>query len=225
MSAYDVLDARGVTRLCHFTKLQGLTHILSSVEGILASSSIRADIKNVTDNQRYDGELEYICCSIEYPNSWFLDKAIQRNTDQIFKDWVTLYIDLTVLKTRESKYCSCNAAKDWGRYIFDDESHVDTLFASPALLGWQRTPQMLNCCPTNDQAEILIKHSIPRNFIIGIVAGNEEIAESISSILTTYKMIYGVPTIPIYISQDIMSTNWSSMVRNGERPIERKFDS
>ena len=84
---------------------------------------------------------------------------------------------------------------------------------------------MLSCCPTNDQAEILIKHSIPRNYIIGIIAGNEEIAESVSSILATYKMIYGVPIIPIYISPDIMNTNWSNMVRNGERPIERKFYS
>ena len=28
MSAYDILSSRGVTRLCHFTKLQSFTHIL-----------------------------------------------------------------------------------------------------------------------------------------------------------------------------------------------------
>ena len=57
-----------------------LTHILSSNEGILASDSIRSDVKTVTDINRYDGELEYVCCSIEYPNSWFLSKAQQRDT-------------------------------------------------------------------------------------------------------------------------------------------------
>ena len=90
MSVYSVLQSRGVTRLCHFTKLQQLTHILSSGEGILASNSIRPDIKNVADQARYDGELNYVCCSVEYPNSWFLNKAIQRDTDTIFNEWVVI---------------------------------------------------------------------------------------------------------------------------------------
>lgn len=78
-------------KICHFTKFQGLTHIIPSADGILASSSIRQDTKNVTDTARYDGELDYVCCSIQYPNSWFLKKAIQNNTDKIFKEWVVLY--------------------------------------------------------------------------------------------------------------------------------------
>ena len=41
MSAYDILLSRGVTRLCHFTKLQSLTHIISSEQGVLASGSAR----------------------------------------------------------------------------------------------------------------------------------------------------------------------------------------
>ncbi|MDR1408943.1 MAG: DUF4433 domain-containing protein [Oscillospiraceae bacterium] len=53
MSAYDILAARGVTRLCHFTKFQSLTHIIPSADGILASNSIRQDTKNVIDAARY----------------------------------------------------------------------------------------------------------------------------------------------------------------------------
>ena len=49
MSAYDILTTRGVTRLCHFTKFQNLTHIITSADGVLASSSIRQDTKNVND--------------------------------------------------------------------------------------------------------------------------------------------------------------------------------
>ena len=33
MSAYDILAARGVNRLCHFTKFQSLTHIIPSEAG------------------------------------------------------------------------------------------------------------------------------------------------------------------------------------------------
>ena len=66
MNGYDILVARGVTRLCHFTKLQNFTHIILSAEGILASSSIRQDVKNVIDKERYDGELDYVLlfCSV-----------------------------------------------------------------------------------------------------------------------------------------------------------------
>ena len=104
MSAYEVLKLRGVTRLCHFTKLQSLTHIITSANGILASSSIRQDTKNVNDHARYDGELNFVCCSVQYPNSWFLRRAMQNNPDKVFKDWVVLYVNLNILKFREGKW-------------------------------------------------------------------------------------------------------------------------
>ena len=65
MSAYDILTARGVTRLCHFTKFQNLTHIISSADGVLASSAIQQDTKNLNDIARYDGELNFVCCSVQ----------------------------------------------------------------------------------------------------------------------------------------------------------------
>ena len=92
MSAYDILLSRGVTRLCHFTKLQSLTHIISSEQGVLASGSICQDTKNANDTARYDGELDFVCCSVEYPNSWFLKSARSSNYDSIFNDWTVLYI-------------------------------------------------------------------------------------------------------------------------------------
>ncbi len=116
--AFKVLTARGVTRLCHFTKLQSLAQIVSLESGILASDSIRSDTKNVTDKSRYDGELECVCCSVEYPNSWFLQRAMASNTDEIFRDWLTIYIDLDILNLNEAKFCPCNASTDWGRYIY-----------------------------------------------------------------------------------------------------------
>lgn len=221
MSAFDILTDRGVARLCHFTKLQSLTHILSSDDGILASSSIRSDVKTVTDIQRYDGELDYVCCSIEYPNSWFLNKAKQRNTDQIFKEWVVLYINLGILKRKPAKFCPCNATIDRGRYIFSDPNRIETLFASPTLLGWPRTPAMLRCCPTDDQAEILIKNNVPLTEIKGVVAGNADIAGRVSAMLKTYE----VTNMPIYISPEVLSTIWSGLVRSGQRPFETIFNT
>ncbi|KEZ89277.1 DarT ssDNA thymidine ADP-ribosyltransferase family protein [Lacrimispora celerecrescens] len=220
MDAYNILTGRGVTRLCHFTKLRGLVHILSFDDGILASDSIRSDIKNVTDIQRYDGELEHICCSIEYPNTWFLNKVIQRDTDQIFREWVVLYIDLSILEKRSSKFCCCNAAKDRGRYIFNDINKIGTLFDYRTATGRQRSNSMLACCPTDDQAEVLIKNNIPRDYITGIAVGNLDVAERVSAILKTYN----IQDISVYLSTDVLSTNWSVKVRNGCRAEESKVD-
>ena len=66
MSGYERLKSREVSRLCHFTKLQNLTHILATEDGIIASGSIQQGTKNVNDIARYDGEVDYVCCTIEY---------------------------------------------------------------------------------------------------------------------------------------------------------------
>ena len=217
MSAYDILATHGVTRLCHFTKFQSLTHIANSTDGIKASSSIRQDTKNVIDNSRYDGELDYVCCSVQYPNSWFLKTAIQKNTDKIFQDWVVLYVDLSILKYKDAKFCQCNASTKNGIYIRDNMNDVESIFShSVSTFTHPRSPNMLSCCPTNGQAEILIKNNIPREYITGITVGNEDVAKRVYAMLKMYKMEH----IPIYMAPDVITTNWSSMIKKGCKPIE-----
>jgi len=221
LSAYDILTARGVTRLCHFTKFQSLTHIISSPYGILASSSIRQDTKNVTDMARYDGELDYVCCSVQYPNSWFLSKAMQNNHDSIFKDWVVLYIDISILNHNSAKFCPCNASTDYGSHIDGDMEKIDSIFAlSVPTYQYPRTPNMLTSCTTDGQAEILIKDSIPREYIIGIVVGNIDVASRVYAMLK----IYSLEHIPLYDAPDVMTPRWSQIIKNGSQPIERQYN-
>jgi hypothetical protein len=221
MRAYDILTARGVTRLCHFTKLQSLVHIITSDDGILASCSIRQDIKNATDTARYDGELDYVCCSVQYPNSWFLKKAMQNNSDGIFRDWVVLYVNLSILNYKDTKFCPCNASKASGAYISDDMDNIETIFAtSVPTFKHARTPKMLASCPTDGQAEILIKESIPREFIIGIAVGNKDVAERVFSMLKLNR----IERTPIYIAPDVVTTNWSIMIKKGSLPDEIRCD-
>ena len=54
MSAAEILRKHGVTRLCHFTKLKNLIHILTENDGILATDRIEFDIKSINDMARYD---------------------------------------------------------------------------------------------------------------------------------------------------------------------------
>ena len=221
MSAYDLLTARGVTRLCHFTKFQSLTHIIASPNGVMASMSIRQDTKNVTDAARYDGELDYVRCSIQYPNSWFLNKAMQNNLDKIFKDWVVLYIDLSILNCKNAKFCPCNASKSYGTYIDDDMDNIGSIFAaSVPTFAYPRSPKMLSACPTDGQAEILIKDNIPRNFISGIAVGNEDVAKRVYAMLK----MFGVDQIPLYIAPDVLTPNWSNMIKNDRLPDETQCE-
>jgi hypothetical protein len=217
MSAYDILAAHGVTRLCHFTKFQSLTHIVSSETGVLASSSIRQDTKNVTDEERYDNEKESVCCSIQYPNSWFLKKAMQNNTDKIFKDWVVLYIDLSILNCKTAKFCPCNASTGRGMHINDNMEELGSIFAtSVSTFKYPRSPRMLASCPTDGQAEILIKDSVPREYIIGIATGDEDVAKRVYAMLKMYR----VERISVYIAPDVITPNWSKMIKNGCKPDE-----
>ena len=217
MSAYDILTRRGVTRLCHFTKLQNLTHIITCADGILASSSIRQDTKNVNDTARYDGELDFVCCSVQYPNSWFLHKAMQNYPDKIFSEWVVLYIHLNILEYKNTKFCPCNASRANGAYISKNMDNIDSIFASTvSTFAYPKTSKMLSCCPTDGQAEILIENNIPRKYIQAIAVGNEDVAGRVYSILK----INNQKHISIYIAPDILTAKWSHMIKKGCSPNE-----
>lgn len=217
MSGYDELTARGVTRLCHFTKLQSLTHILASADGIVASSAIQQDTKHTNDSFRFDGELDHVCCTIEYPNSWFLNKAIQNNMDNIFREWVVLCISLDVLLHRSAKFCECNASSKCGKYIRSDMSQIGDIFALEVpSFQHKRSPKMLSCCPTNGQAEILIKDNIPRQYIKRIIVGNHDVAKNVYAMVK----LYAIPDIPVYIAPDVLSPTWSGIIKQGRRPSE-----
>lgn len=221
MEAYDLLMQQGVTRLCHFTKLQSLPHILQSFEGIKATKRISQDLLNSIDPVRADGELDYVCCSIEYPNSWYLDHARERNEDIVFREWVIIYINLDILKVREAKVSECNAAKNRGQYIkVADEVNTKKLFDEHlSSFRIARPASMLSACPTNGQAEVLIKGNIPRQYMMAIAVGNEETAKIVYAMKRTLK----IKGMNIYISPQVINKEWSGIVRKGDRPTEIEY--
>ena len=218
MGACELLQSRKVTRLCHFTKVSSLTHILLNESGILASSSVN-DKEFINDSERYDGNSDYVCCSIQYPNWWYYNKVEKQNQNSVFKNWVVLYIDLSILKNRKCKFCPCNAAKKRGYYIFENENKILDLYDSPNVLNHKRTTSMLSCCPTDDQAEIQIQNNVPLRYIRGIAVGNDEIARQVYSILKTYNL-----SIPIIKSLDIFLTSSSNLIRRGIFPSEERVN-
>jgi hypothetical protein len=165
--------------------------------------------------------MDYVCCTVQYPNSWFLKTAMQKNSDKLFKEWVVLYVDLSILKFKHAKFCPCNASKCSGAYIDDRMDNISSIFAtSIPTFQYQRPARMLDSCPTDGQAEILIKDNIPREYIVGIAVGSEDVAERVYAILK----MYNVDRIPIYLAPDILTTGWSRMIRNGCQPEEIQRD-
>lgn len=222
MGVYDVLLNRGVTRLCHFTKIQSLTHILLTPDGILATSKINSESLNRVDPVRADGKTDYVCCSIEYPNSWYLDKAKNRDDSAIFREWAIMYIDIEILKHRDVKVSEGNAAKMNGIYICDgNDKNGEHLFDNKVnSYAYPRTSQMLMCCPTNAQSEVMVKDGIPRDYIKGIAVGDEETAKIVYAMRKTL----GVENISIFIAPEVLNKNWRNYVQQGKRPEEVQYN-
>ena len=75
---------------------------------------------------------------------------------------------------------------------------------------------MLPACPTDGQAEILIAGNVPRKYIKGIALGNEDVAKRVYAILKMDNMDH----VPLYIAPDVLTPNWSSLIKSGSRPKE-----
>lgn len=211
---------RGITRLCHFTKSNNLSHILRNESGILANTSLddQLEILKKNDEHRYDNKEDYVCCSVQYPNSWYLRRI--KDIDPLFKEWVVVFIDPNLVDNPTTLFCHRNAAAGRGQYIKGGYEGFTGMFKSP-VNGQKliyRKPLMPRCCPTDDQAEVLLYKNILRSHIIGIAVPTEEQARREKARLS---FIQEVPRdIEWIIAPDLFNVSWSSMVRNGNLPKE-----
>lgn len=174
------VQERGIGRLCHFTQSRSLPHILRSPGGLLPTQQLAETKKvfNPTDTGRWDGYRDHVCCSIQYPNGWYLRQAVGR--EKLFRDWVVLLVSPSYLWMDGTKFCVTNAASRSGQLVgaglesfkavFGDEviGHRGTVYTRG------RKPASL---PTDDQAEVLIPGHVDRDGIIGLVVSSETQAQ------------------------------------------------
>lgn len=219
----EILEKRGITRICHFTRASNLPYILGREVGIVAKTELdsQRELLSVNDKLRLDGKLDHVCCSVQYPNSWYLNKIKDR--DPIFKEWVILFINPLLMLNPKTLFCHRNAAAGYGKYIKSGIEGFNGMFKE-TVIGQRiinRTPQMLPCCPTDGQAEVLIYKNIPRSDILAIAFPNEEQARKEKSRLS---FIAEVPKdIPFIVAPSLFDGSWSEMVRRGQVPSERLY--
>ncbi|MCL1469648.1 DarT ssDNA thymidine ADP-ribosyltransferase family protein [Argonema antarcticum] len=218
------VERRKITRICHFTPSRNLVHILTGTTGILATKKLELNERSVftqTDVERLDRHENYICCSIEYPNLWYFDKA--KSKDILFKEWVVLFINPEYLWLSGTRFCPRNAASAYGRSIGEGEEAFLAMFA-PSITGaygktFTRLFAHLSCCPTDNQAEVLIPDQIGMNDILAIAVPTETQAKREATRLH----ILGVPedSYNLLIAPDIFEKHTlSKLIRAGKRPKE-----
>lgn len=158
---YDsITKSRRIHRLCHFTHVSNLNNILEN--GILSSKSIPHNQWN--DSDRVDGCIDYVCTSVELPNSYCLNNMV-RKTGTNIEDWIIFKINPYIIDDI-SLFCPVNAAKECGKYVSDGVEAYESIFLNE---GQTRNPNWISSIPSNLQAEVLIKECIPVSQIEAII--------------------------------------------------------
>lgn len=216
-------ESRGITRLCHFTPSRNLGHIASDPRGLLASRHLKADEKavfNPTDVKRLDGYTDHLCCSIQYPNAWYFQKA--REKEVLFRDWVVVFIKSHYLWRVGTKFCPRNAAAGYGRAVRKGAAAFGGLFAE-AVEGnrtYVRGPHHPAFLPTDKQAEVLVPDVIRHDDVIGVVVRDQAQAKRESAALK----ILGHHPPRIFVVPEFYSLGClSSLLQAGRTPAEPEF--
>ena len=213
---------RRITRLCHFTQSRNLPHIFGDSYGLYSTRTLKNQKMphNPTDTNRYDGRDDLVCCSLEYPNTFYFIKV--RSSDPLFKDWAVLLIDRSYLWHSETHFCPCNAARDRGGYIQKGIKGFRSLFKniSPGR-NISRSPSHLPSAPTDIQAEVLVKDPINLEVITGIAVQTKEQAQREVCRLN----LQGISMDkPIYIIPDFFDREkLSRLIRRGSRAKEKLY--
>lgn len=221
------IAARGITRVCHFTPSRNLVHILRGTQGVLATSHLAAnerDVFNPTDAARFDGHTGHVCCSVQYPNAWYFRKA--RANEKLFADWVVLLLDASVLLKSGVKFCPRNAAAEGGRLAREGIEGMEAMYVARVGGAYGRTfvrsAAQPTSIPTDEQAEVLIPDSIPLSALLGVAVLDEEQAVLETRRLSQLEL--AIPPIviaPLFFDADALSR----ALRLGNIPPETNYDA
>jgi hypothetical protein len=219
--------AKGVTRLCHLTPLRNLVHIARG-HGLLSTVELGEDrgVYNAQDLLRLDGYPDHICCSVEYPNVWYLKtrRRYPAPLQALFPNWVCLAIDPSHLGRTDTLLCHRNAAAGAGRFVTSGVQGIQAMYA-PSVIGsygntWTRGRKPASC-PTDDQAEVLIAKRIPLADASTVIVADE--AQARDAYVALELAQADVRAFEWVIAPELFQTGMSDKLRRGARPVERPW--
>lgn len=168
-----------LTRLAHFTPAKNLPHIVS--QGFIRSSKDLADnapeFFDPTDRERFDAHPDHVCCSLEFPNGYYLAKARAKPGFQNFPDWVCLLLDVSLIQRTGVLFSPCNAATGSGIYLATGGEALLACYSTPSVPGgWSRGAAHHPGASTDLQAEALVPGPIALSHLVGIVVPSDAAA-------------------------------------------------
>ncbi len=174
----EILVARGITRLYHFTRLINLESIVEN--GLLTREQIREqELKSAfSDNRRWDDHPNATCCcSIEFPN-YKMFYVVRRNHGAY--EWVVIEISPDILLEKDCTFYPMNAAKS--EFRNKDVNDFKGVEAFNAMFQerprWTRAiAKIPESYTTNPQAEVLVFDQIEPKYILGIYTDKQNIAD------------------------------------------------
>jgi len=180
----DIVKAREISYLVHFTRLKNLDGILE--HGIVTRSDIdQGKLKaEINDNKRLDGWRDSISLSITFPNDkMFYKYRCEAEIDWKILgkkiEWVVLLIHKSILWKSECAFCKQNAADHRIRKL--PKEQLSNHNALNAMFDEIEDPKddtrerrsLKPCYPTDPQAEVLVFDTISPKKILGLVFNNE----------------------------------------------------
>ena len=174
--------SRGISCLVHFTRLTSLQGIMRRGR-IESSQRLRARkcLKVINDFQRRDGHHNYVCCSVQYPNVYLLEKYRLTTRDL---NWVYLCLNPDLLALTTTRFAPVNAATHNGKLINDGIDGFKAMFERrvPTNPYKRKSNHLLNGT-TDLQAEVLVKGFVPICDIDEVLVENEEISAKVKQVM------------------------------------------
>lgn len=168
---------RGIDFLMHFTRASNLDSILA--RGLVQRNTLISEgFNGYNDQFRIDGT-DAVCLSISFPN-YKMFYGVQK--DHPGETWVILAIHQQALWDLDCAFCITNAASNVVRST--PLVQRKGLAAFQAMYDdWPSKSRaelnIPNNFPTNPQAEVLALQGVPRQYILGIIALNESVKQSL----------------------------------------------
>lgn len=121
-----------------------------------------------TDPDRFDGHPDKICCSFQYPNVYYQNRAAAKPEQRNYEGWVCLLLDPVLASWEGTLFSPYNAAKNRGMHLSPGVDALRSCFA--AKVGDRvRRPSHHPQAPTDLQAEIQVPGPIPLSYVRGMV--------------------------------------------------------
>jgi len=181
---------RGIEYLVHFTPTINLFSILENQKLMSRAKLESLDIEQFdildyvqfTDDVRYDDK-SYINLSLSGPNTFLFSRFRQKTKDNFTIRWCVLKIDPKHIYDNETLFSVTNAASnaakrqfritgDLGKFrmLFKEQLKIQSFNGVRTLMRNSFHPKY----PTDVQAEILVKDTIPSESIIEVCFESEE---------------------------------------------------